>query len=157
MRNSIAAFVFLALAITACGPSYFYQSDTAIPAGGWMYRDTLDFGFTVADTSALYNLYLDTEYADSFPNQNLYLKLYTRFPDGKRLAKPYAFDLFDALGAAKGKCSGHTCTLRTLLQQNAFFNQTGPYTITVEQFMRRDSITGIRSVGLTVEKTAGKK
>ena len=147
----------LSIVFSACGPGYFYKSDKKIPGGIWLYRDTVDFSFNITDTASLYNLYLDTEYRDTFPNQNIYLKLYTRFPDGKRFSKPYAFDLFDALGAAKGKCSGHDCNLHTILQENAFFNQPGQYTITVEQFMRRDSVAGIRSVGLSVEKTVRKK
>jgi hypothetical protein len=43
------------------------------------------------------------------------------------------------------------------LQANAFFKQPGAYTITLEQFMRRDPVAGIRKVGLSVEKTPAKR
>jgi len=158
MKKLIFFAAITSMSLSACGPDFFYQSEKEIADGGrWMYRDTVDFAFTVRDTAALYNMFLDVTYADSFPNQNLYLKLYTRFPDGQRISKPYSFDLFNALGDSNGDCSGHRCKLRSVLQQHAFFNQPGEYVITLEQFMRRDSLPGVVAVGLALEKTDGTK
>ncbi len=147
---------FLALTMTACGPNYLFEDEKKIPNQQWAYADTLDFKFAVPDTTALYNLYVNFVYADSFPSQNIYVKFYTRFPDGKRLSKPLSFDFFDPEGKPSGKCSGGTCRTQIPIQQNAFFEKAGEYTITLEQFGRRDPIPGIKTVGLAVEK-AGKK
>lgn len=146
-------FVFIALCCCACGPDYLYKEEKKIAAGQWAYRDTMDFRFSIADTTQLYNLFADFEYADTFPTQNIYLKLHTRFPDGKRIARIRSFDLFDTQGTAAGKCSGHTCKARILLQDKAYFNLPGEYTITLEQFTRRDPLPGMRSAGVAVEKT----
>ena len=99
---------------------------------------------------------MDFTHADSFPSQNLYVKFYTRFPDGKRLSVPLSFDFFDAQGNPTGKCSGGDCRTKIAIQQNAFFNKTGEYVLTLEQFGRRDPMPGVEAVGVTVEKT-GKK
>ena len=146
----------LAFGFAACGSKYYFEAKQDIPNGLWTYADTLDFRFSMPDTSGKYNLYLDLDYADTFPNQNLYLRLHTRFPDGKRLSKQLSFDFFDAQGAPTGQCSGHTCRLHALLQEKAFFNEPGEYVITVEQFSRRDSLAGVAAVGVAVE-AAGKK
>lgn len=122
-------------------------------AGQWNYRDTLDFRFTVTDTTQLYNLFADFEYVDTFPTQNIYLKLHTQFPDGRRMSRVRSFDLFDVQGNATGKSSGHTCNTRILLQDNAFFNLPGEYKITLEQFTRFDPLPGVNMAGLAVEKT----
>ncbi|MDX2135022.1 MAG: gliding motility lipoprotein GldH [Saprospiraceae bacterium] len=145
---------FITLAFFACSePSEFNQRLEVNPAA-WAYADTLDFRFTITDTAARYNLYFDVMHVDTFPWQNLYTRLHTRFPDGKRLSKPVSFDLFNSRGESNGSCSGRRCTVQTVLQENTRFNLPGEYVFTVEQFMRRDSIPGIFAVEFTVQKRA---
>jgi hypothetical protein len=43
--------------------------------------------------------------------------------------------------------------VHSLLQDNAYFNRPGEYVITLEQFMRSDSLAGMKAVGLVIEKT----
>ncbi|MCC6461891.1 MAG: gliding motility lipoprotein GldH [Saprospiraceae bacterium] len=140
----------------SCGKSYFFQEKKEIAQGLWAYGDTAAFRFAIADTSHTYNLYLDFEYADTFATQNIYVRLHTVFPDGKRLSKQRSFDFFDAQGTPQGKCSSHTCTYQILLQENAFFDQPGQYFIGLEQFTRRDPLPGIRALGLTIEDMGAK-
>ncbi len=139
--------------LLACGPDYVYQGKQEIPNGGqWAYQDTLNFNFTITDTVARYNFYLDLVHSDTFAFQNVYLNLYTRFPDGHRLTKLRSFDLFDTQGATVGRCTGERCTLRTILQENAFFRETGDYVLTVGQNMRQSPLSGMYSIKLTLEK-----
>lgn len=157
MKHPLILFIFTALGLSSCGPDYLLNEEKDIANGQWTYRDTLDFKFNVRDTTALYNLTVRFGYADSFPNQNIYVNFHTRFPDGKRLSKPISFDFFDAVGAPAGECSGGKCQADIPIQQNAFFEKAGEYTITLEQFGRLDPMPGITTVGLSVEKTGQKK
>lgn len=142
---------FYGLLQTACGHQYFYQERKNIPNQQWTYHDTLDFRFDIADTSKTYNLYLDFEYVDSFPTQNLYLRLHTLFPDAKRLSKQKSIELFDAYGAPVGSCSNHKCQAHILLQEHTYFDRPGPYVITLEQFTRRDSLPGLFTIGMSID------
>lgn len=153
MFSRFILLVFTIFGIVSCEQNIFFSEKKEIPGGVWTYRDTLDFRFTVTDTAQLYDMYVDFEHADTFPNQNIYLKLYTRFPDGKRLSRARSFDLFDAQGESDGECSGGRCRVHSLLQNNAYFNRPGEYVITLEQFMRRDSLAGVTGVSLVIEKT----
>ena len=158
IMNFLPLFALAAvLSLASCGENLFYDQLKDIPATGWTYRDTADFRFNISDTSVLYNLFAEVIYADTFSTQNLYVKLYTRFPDGKRPGKPCSFDLFNAVGAPNGKCSGGVCRVRIQLQERTVFRQPGEYCITMEQFMRHESVTGIRKVGLAIEKTETKR
>jgi gliding motility-associated lipoprotein GldH len=157
MKNVVLLAVLFVVVWTSCSPGFFFQDEKEIKGGQWSYRDTVDFSFVIQDTSVLYNLYVDITHADTFPNQNIYVKLYTKFPDGKRLSKTCSFDFFDAQGHLNGTSSGHSCRLHALLQANAFFKDPGTYAITLEQFMRRDPVGGVNKVGLSVEKTAAKR
>lgn len=149
--------VFIGLSLASCNDKVLFEEQKEIPGGVWMYRDSLDFRFTVTDTAELYNMYVDFEHADTFPNQNVYLRLYTKFPDGKRLSRARSFDLFNAQGESAGQCSGNKCRVHSLLQDNAYFNRPGEYVITLEQYMRRDSLAGVKKVGLVIEKTGKKR
>ncbi len=151
----LAAFSLSCMA--ACGPDYVYKGVKEIPGGQWAYQDTLNFNFTVTDTSARYNFYLDIEHSDTFAFQNVYLNLYTRFPDGHRLTRLRSLDFFDSQGAATGRCSGKRCALQAVLQENAFFREPGDYVLTVGQNTRRNPLPGMYSVGLRLEKLPGKK
>jgi len=145
------------LSIFACQDSFIYKEKKSIPSNSWAYSDTLEYVISIADTSALYNLYAEFEHADSFPTQNLYLKLYTTFPGGKRIERVRSFDFFDNLGNPAGKCSGGRCTLRTLLQNSVYFNEKGTYKITLEQFTRTSPLPGISGVTLLLEDTGKKR
>lgn len=146
------------LLLAACNPNAVFQEEKTIPGNQWTYRDSLDFKFQIADTASVYSLALDFEYGLDFPMQNVYVKLFTRFPDGRRPGKAISIDFFDAQGKANGKTSGEKKTgeLRAVLQENAFFNQPGEYVLTVHQFSRRDSLPGISKVGFLIEKTGVK-
>lgn len=145
------------LAVTACQDPFVYKERMSIPGNSWAYSDTLEYRISINDTSALYNLYAEFEHADSFPTQNLYLKLYTTFPGGKRIERVRSFDFFDNMGNPAGTCSGNRCTVRTLLQNSVYFNEKGTYKITLEQFTRTSPLTGISGVTLLLEDTGKKR
>ena len=156
LKTGLCCFIIVivfSLFQTSCDKDYFFQKKIEISNGQWAYSDTLNYQFSISDTLETYNLYLDFEYADTFSNQNVYIKLHTLFPDGKRLSKQKSFDLFDSQGKPFGECSGRKCQIHMLLQEKAFFNSAGAYTITLEQYTRENPLPGILSVGLAIEPT----
>lgn len=151
---SAISFIFIIITIaflSACNSGVYYQKKIELPNANWAYGDTLAFQFSISDTMEIYNLYLDIEHSDAFSTQNVYMKLYTLFPDGKRLSKQKSFDLFDQQGKPAGACSGGNCQLHTMLQEKAFFNSPGTYEITLEQYTRENPLPGIHAIGLTIE------
>jgi gliding motility-associated lipoprotein GldH len=152
IKKSIA-YISLCLFLGACNESVLFQEEKEIANSIWTYQDTVNIEFNIADTSKLYNMYLTMEHQDTFATQNIYLKLYTLFPNGKRMSRIRSFDLFDIKGEPTGKCSGHQCEAKLLLQENAYFNQTGKHVLTLAQNTRQDALGNIRKVGLLIEKT----
>ena len=144
----------IAAGVNACND---FDVEKKIPDAQWSYNDTIDFKVPITDTTRLYNLYIKFAHSDTFPNQNIYLKLYTRFPDGKRVSRIRSFDLYDAEGKPQGKCSGSTCEAKILLQDKLYFNQIGDYLITLEQYSRSNPLIGLSTVGLSLEKTEAKR
>lgn len=149
--------LILVMFAVSCGKSYHYDAEKTITDGVWNYADTLLFAYNISDTASRYNLYIDISHADTFSTQNLYLRFHTVFPDGKRTSSVLSFDFYDSKGANKGACSGGDCTLRSVIQEKAMFKQPGEYQLVIEQFMRQDSVKGVQSVGLMVEKSPKSK
>lgn len=158
MHKQIIPFLFLiGIMLQSCGNEYAYQREYEIQEMAWAYTDTLNFNFAIEDTLTLYNLYLQIEHTQDYAYQNLYAKISTKFPEGELLEEVLSLELADKTGNWEGQCSGGVCKLTIPIQENAYFNKNGEYQITIEQFMRKSPLAGIRKIGFSLEKTVKPK
>ena len=151
----LAASVTLLLA--SCGPDVVFDQSYDVPEAHWTYADTLDFELEVTDTLAIFDLFLNLSHAVDFPNQNLYVQLYTQFPNQERMQKLVSLELADKAGDWYGRCGSEWCELSIPIQEDAFFNLPGAYRITLEQFSRTDTLAGIRRLGIQLIDTGKKR
>ncbi len=153
MRYSqiLLLFVF-ALVFASCGENWIYDKKISISNAQWTYKDSLNFDFEIVDTFKIYNLYVEVEHDETYPFQNIYLMTHTKFPDGERPAQRINVDLANTAGSWLGKKNDKNFTHRIDLQENAYFNKAGKYTLTLAQFMRQDSLP-ISSVRFGIEDT----
>lgn len=152
LRQLLAGLFVGSFLLVACtGKNYIYTQDQEIENGTWSYQDSLNYSFEIVDTAKVYNILLGLDHSVDYPYQNLYLKIHTLFPTGKRLEQQVSFELADKYGQWYGDCGSDNCELQVDLQRNAYFNAVGKHTITVEQFMRHDPIEGINGVSLSIE------
>ena len=152
MKNWIWPLLFsFLLGSSACGPTVIYQEQRDIDPAGWTYADTLHYPFDIVDTSRVYNLFLTLDHRRDFATQNLYVRVHTGFPNGKRLSQRLSLEISDKIGRGLGDCQQTHCRLDIPIQANAYFDQVGAHYFTLEQFMRTDSLAGIQSVSFRVE------
>ena len=149
--------MFALLLIWACGEGFDFEKKQTIGNKGWAYSDVLDFDLNIADTTTIYNIYLEIEHATDYSKQNLYTLIHTKFPSGERLKEQVSLELADKRGKWNGNCSSSSCTLRIPIQEGAFFSQAGQYTFSVEQYMRQNPLAGIKSIALMLEDTQQKR
>ncbi len=145
--------LFFPFFFTSCGSEYAYDRTYELEGQAWAYEDTLTYTFAILDTLAIYNLYLEVEHSTDYNYQNLYTQIHTTFPSGERLTELLSLELADKSGFWLGDCGSDYCTLRVPIQQGAYFNQAGSYTITVEQYMRVNPVEGVRSIRFFLEDT----
>jgi gliding motility-associated lipoprotein GldH len=150
--SQIMLFFVFALVFASCGENWIYDKKMSISNARWTYQDSLNFDFEIADTFKIYNLYVEVEHDETYPFQNIYLMTHTKFPSGERPAQRINVDLANSAGSWLGKKSGKNFTHRIDLQENAYFNKMGKYTLTLAQFMRQDSLP-ISSIRFGVEDT----
>ncbi len=157
MRWIYGSTLLFTLSLFACQSNVHFEKSYAFEQAIWSHADTLDFTFEIADTTQLFDIALDVEHATDFPMQNLYVQFYTQFPSGLRLSKLVSLELADKAGVWFGSCNADDCRVRIPLQNGAFFNETGSYTITVEQYTRQADLRGVQSLGLAIEKSQASK
>ena len=142
--------------MAGCGPNFIYEQEQAVEENTWEYAQPVQFPFDISDTLALYNLYLDVEHNTSYPFQNMYVQMHTTQPSGKKISDIVSLELADKAGVWHGNCGGEWCDLRIHIQKNAYFNEVGTYQLTINPYMRQDSLP-VRSLALRIEDTEQKR
>ena len=146
-------FFCMGIIISCSHKNYIYEESKEITAEKWFYKDTLNYSFQIVDTTKIYNIYLELVHNTDYAYQNLYLKMHTQFPSGKRITQQVSFELADKFGQWYGDCGSGSCSLLVPSQKGAYFNAIGEHTITIEQFMRKDPIEGIKDLSVRIEDT----
>jgi gliding motility-associated lipoprotein GldH len=150
----VFCFVFL---LSSCGPDIIYEKNYDLPEEGWSYEDALNFEVPVEDTLEIYNLYLDLVHSRDYPFENMYVRIHTTFPSGRRTTEQVSLELAGEAGIWNGDCGREICRITIPIQTNAYFDQTGSYEFTLEQYMRRNPLPGVESIAFRMEDTGNRR
>lgn len=119
----------------------------------WHLDSVQTFDFTIQDTTKSYNLLCTFRNASSYPFYNMYFQYTLNDSAGNVMLQELKnVELFDAKtgephGSGLGDLFDHSFTL----VENYSFENAGQYTLSFEQYMRRDTLPFILSVGARVE------
>jgi gliding motility-associated lipoprotein GldH len=155
LKSGIFKFLpatLLLLLLQACDSSLLFDENKDIPNATWSYDAPLAFDFEVRDTTKAYQVLLEVTHAGDFGYQNCYVQITTKFPNGEEKKQPVSLELAAQSGIWNGECSGNTCTIEIPLQAKAKFRQPGKHSITIEQFMRVNPLSGIEAIGLKIKQ-----
>ncbi len=154
MLRTAARFLILLCACTfvACNSDLIFDETLEIPNASWSYDNPVSFEFEVTDTTKAYQVMLEVEHTGDFGYQNCYVQITTKFPNGEAKKQPVSLELAAQSGIWNGQCSGNTCTLEIPLQGKAKFKAPGKHSITIEQFMRVNPLSGVESIGLKIKQ-----
>ncbi|MFN4081292.1 MAG: hypothetical protein ACK4NS_10355 [Saprospiraceae bacterium] len=147
---ALPALAALAIFFAACGPKEVYRVEHKIEGASWAWEDTLRYCFRMTDTIGRYDMFLEVTHWDTFPYQNFYCQLHTRFPDGHVASVLKSYDLYDYQGRSRGRQGSRVGRVSILLQNDTWFNQQGEYCISLEQYTRDAQLGGITAVGLRI-------
>ena len=156
MKNSpVILFLLIALCftITSCGPNYILDTEYSLDNESWNYDNPLIFETEIADTSLIYNIYLDLEHSPEFSMQNLYVQIRTAFPNGNKNSELVSLELANKAGQWFGRCNEKSCKLRIPLQEGAYFNALGKHQFTLEQYTRKAALPAVQSIAMRIEQT----
>jgi gliding motility-associated lipoprotein GldH len=155
MSKATKVFFFLALLATlSCTENRYFEANQDFPDRVWTMNNNIDFTFTVDDPEALYQLYINIRNDVDYPYRNLYIH-YSLVDSLDNILdkKLQDIQLFEAkTGAPYGENVSNIYSHQILLEDSVAFPSKGQFTITYKQYMRTDSLKGIYSAGLRIEK-----
>lgn len=154
MTRHIFVFLSFLLVVTSCDDSRIYEKNVEISDKTWIADSVVHFSFQITDSRKSYNLYYNLRNSISYPFQNIYVNYTLEDTLGNELATELVNqNLFHPkTGKPFGDGLGDIFDHQFKLLENYRFNQPGAYRVKLQQFMRRDSLPEIISVGIRVEE-----
>ena len=159
MRNVFLILVS-ALVIMACDDKRVFEQNLDFENQTWMMAHKPEFEFQIKDTTIDYNLYFNFRNSVSYPYSRIFFTYYLQDSIGLVLEKKLVdYLVFDP---KTGKPEG-TSGLGDIYDQQVpiimkhHFPYAGTHKIKFEQFMRKDTLTGVMAVGVRVEKNVTEK
>lgn len=153
-KVSLVLLAALAIFLSSCDKKRVYEKNVDFEKRYWLVEDQPKFEFSIVDAAIPYNLYCDIRNEVSYPKTNLYLTYYLRDSTTllqKKLISNLLFD--EKTGQPFGTSGlGDVYDHRVPLLMGYTFKHPGKYTVTLEQFMRLDTLRGMLAVGIRVEK-----
>lgn len=145
----VLCFLFL---VIGCTNNAIFEHNVEIPDKEWTYENAIPFDVHIADTSQLYNVFLNVRHTNSYQNMNLWVLFSMTFPDGEVVELRKDLPLANKEGDWYGKGSGDIVSTQWLVHPNTIFPDTGIYRFEVAQDMRLNPLKEVMDVGLRVEQ-----
>ena len=136
--------------------SRVYEYNVDFKDRAWKVEEVPEFSFTITDTRQKYNLYYNIRNSLDYPYSRLFVTCSMQDSTGselsRKLVSAYLFD--EKTGRPAGSSGlGDIYDHRFALLKDYEFRANGKYRVRLEQFMRTDTLKGILSVGVRVEKS----
>jgi gliding motility-associated lipoprotein GldH len=150
----------IAFFFSACDNDRVYETNQDFTDRTWKVNDTVQFHFSIKDPGVKYNILYSVRNSLEYPYARLFVTWHLQDSTGKELEKKlisgYLFD--EKTGRPTGTSGlGDIYDHRFLLTSDYEFRQPGKYYVTLQQFMRADTLEGVLAVGVRIEKSAGTK
>jgi len=138
--------------LISCDKHRIYDKFKDLKKNIWCSTETVKFDVRINDTTSYHNVFINIRNSGKYRYCNIYFFINTIYPDGKVSRDTVDCRLADEKGKWLGKGLGDLKDNKFLLKRNIRFHQTGIYSFEFEQAMRTDTLEGIESIGLRIEK-----
>jgi gliding motility-associated lipoprotein GldH len=151
IRRLCPLSIVLVLLFTSCDPDMVYDQYKTIENGMWKWNDVGVFKVEMNDTVSLYNVYLQVRHTVDYPLSNLYMFVLVKGPSGQYLRDTVNMVLAEPDGSWTGRGTGKLRELRLLYRKQTRFTESGTYTFSIEQAMRKSELP-VTNVGVRIER-----
>lgn len=147
------------LVLVSCDSKGVFDNYTALNNGLWEINTPVTFQFSVKDTLANKNLFINIRNNSLYEFSNLFLITKLKFPDGNSLIDTLEYDMTNRKGEFLGTGFTETKENKLFYKERILFPTSGEYTLEVYQAMRKNGevdgvneLEGITDVGFRIEK-----
>jgi gliding motility-associated lipoprotein GldH len=148
----LALFVLpCVLLFNSCQTVDLYERVTSIPGQEWKSNFKPQFDFTIKDTQSRYNIFVVLRHNEKYEFNNLWISLSYQLKGQPAVTGQYELPLADNqrwLGTSMDDLYEHWIQIAKGIPL-----QSGDYTFTIGQIMRKDPLENVLNVGLRIEKT----
>ncbi len=152
-KTTTILFLLVVIVLASCDSQRVFEQNNDIESGHWKKEETQKFEFEITDIDRSYNIFYNIRYTVAYPFHNIYLTYTLRDESGAVITSDLQnMDVFDKkTGEPIGSGLGDLFDLQILSLKNQKFQKAGKYSFSIQQFMRKDSLPEISSVGIRVE------
>ncbi|MGP1515739.1 MAG: gliding motility lipoprotein GldH [Bacteroidales bacterium] len=151
----MCCFVSLLLLLVSCNNDVTFDKSRAVDPDGWnmMDRQVFEVDISQRDIVYLHRFAINLRNTTEYKYNNIFFFVTTIYPDGSITKKDTVeCILSDIDGTWKGKGMTDIKDNRFWFARNVKFPQKGKYIFKIEQATKDTILTGIKSVGLHVER-----
>ncbi len=158
--NSFFTAFFAVITLVSCDPNRVFDAYVSIPDAAWEVKNNITFNFSIEDTLARRNLFINLRNNNDYSFSNLFLITKMKFPNGQKITDTLEYDMADVTGKFLGEGFTEIKENKLFYKENITFPITGDYTVEITQAMRKNNtvngviaLKGITDVGFRIEKT----
>lgn len=147
------------LILVSCDSKGTFDNYATIENGKWEINTPVTFQFSIQDTLATKNLFINIRNNSDYQFSNLFLITKLKFPDGHSLIDTLEYDMADKKGNFLGSGFSEIKENKLFYKEQILFPVTGEYSLEVFQAMRKNNevdgiqeLQGITDVGFRIEK-----
>lgn len=143
----------LLIIVSGCDQGRVFEGKKDFDDKYWVFNNPAEFEFEIEDEDKSYNILFNIRNTSKFQFQNIYIQYYLEDSVGRLLSRELKnIQLFNKItGVPLGKGLGDILDIEKAVLEDYKFENPGLYRLRIDQFMRRDSLPEILSVGLRVE------
>jgi gliding motility-associated lipoprotein GldH len=155
--NRQVLFVFLmAASFVSCDSNRIYEENFSVENNVWNKDDIKLFSFDIQDTLSPLDLFINLRTTTDYPYSNLYIFLYSEYPNGYTDKDTLEFILAEPDGKWLGESSGTIIENQILISTGGRFPNKGKYTFKIQHAMREPDLAEVIDIGFRVAFTEAK-
>lgn len=158
-NNKFLLFLIFLTLLVSCDSKQIFDEYTSLQSGQWEINTPITYQFTIKDTLAKKNLFLNIRNDNDYEFNNLFLITKMKFPDGNSIIDTLEYDMADKVGNFLGKGFSEIKENKLFYKEHILFPTKGNYSLEVFQAMRKNGnvegiqkLQGIIGVGFRIEK-----
>lgn len=148
---SLMGLACLLAGIYSCKSDLAFSGAESLPSKGWFFKDTLSFSPALEKQGATYDIRLWVRHTKQYNYSNIWVRVISEAGLTADSTGLVEIPLADKTGRWLGQCSQSYCTAEVTLAKGINLGDPGAFRIDVVQYMREETLQGIREVGVEIE------
>lgn len=151
-RIIICIFTLYFFALMSCKDFNSFENTTTFPQHDWPSTEKINASFTIADTTAFYNIFVVVRHTGAFHFNNLWINLSTKAPGDTLKSQQLNLQLANNTQGWLGTYFDDIIEHRIQVNPFPVKLKAGEYVFTMQQIMREDPLQEMMNAGIRIEK-----